>query len=72
MSKKLLRILHGERVDPPPIWLMQQAGRYPPEYRKIREQAGDFLSLARMPELAEEVTLQSVRRFMLDAAIPVQ
>ncbi len=69
MSKKLLRVLRGERLDPPPIWLMRQAGRYLPEYRKIREQAGDFLSLATMPDLAAEVTLQPIRRFMLDAAI---
>jgi uroporphyrinogen decarboxylase len=69
MSKKLLRVLRGERVDPPPIWLMRQAGRYLPEYRKLHEQAGDFLSLATMPDLAAEATLQPVRRFMLDAAI---
>jgi uroporphyrinogen decarboxylase len=69
MSKKLLRVLRGERVDPPPIWLMRQAGRYLPEYRELREQAGDFLSLATIPDLATEVTLQPVRRFMLDAAI---
>src|SRR5262249_32924647 len=69
MSKKILRVLHGERLDPPPIWLMRQAGRYLPEYRKLREQAGDFLSLATMPDLAAEVTLQPVRRFILDAAI---
>lgn len=69
MSKKLLRVLRGERVDPPPIWLMRQAGRYLPEYRALREQAGDFLSFATMPDLAAEVTLQPVRRFVLDAAI---
>jgi len=69
MSKKLLRVLRGERVDPPPIWLMRQAGRYLPEYCALCEQAGNFLSLATMPNLAAEVTLQPVRRFDLDAAI---
>ena len=69
MSKKLLQVLRGERVDPPPVWLMRQAGRYLPEYRELHEQAGDFLSLATTPDLAAEVTLQPVRRFMLDAAI---
>lgn len=66
---KLLRVLDGEAVSPPPIWIMRQAGRYLPEYRKTREQAGSFLDLCYTPELAAEVTLQPVRRFDFDAAI---
>lgn len=69
MTKKLLRVLAGESIDPPPIWLMRQAGRYLPEYRKTREKAGGFLDLCYTPELAEEVTLQPIRRFGFDAAI---
>jgi uroporphyrinogen decarboxylase len=68
-GSKLLRVLGGEPVWPPPVWLMRQAGRYLPEYRRVREQAGDFIGLCTRPELAAEVTLQPVRRFGLDAAI---
>src|SRR5262249_60473804 len=63
------RVLDGERVSPPPIWLMRQAGRYLPEYRAVRARAGSFLDLCFSPELASEVTLQPVERFGLDAAI---
>lgn len=68
-TKKLLRTLAGEVLDTPPIWMMRQAGRYLPEYRATRAQAGDFLSLCYNPELAAEVTLQPIRRYGFDAAI---
>jgi uroporphyrinogen decarboxylase len=66
---KLLRVLSGETVTPPPIWLMRQAGRYLPEYRATRAEAGSFLELCYNSPLATEVTLQPIRRFGLDAAI---
>ena len=69
MTKLLLRALAGESLPTPPIWMMRQAGRYLPEYRATRAQAGDFLSLCYNPDLAAEVTLQPIRRFGFDAAI---
>ncbi len=66
---KLLRVLAGEALSPPPIWIMRQAGRYLPEYRKLRSTAGSFLRLCLTPELAAEVTLQPIKRFDFDAAI---
>ncbi|NND37564.1 MAG: uroporphyrinogen decarboxylase, partial [Gammaproteobacteria bacterium] len=65
----LLRALLREPVSRTPLWIMRQAGRYLPEYREVRAQAGDFMSLCRNPELACEVTMQPLRRYQLDAAI---
>ncbi|QJF52683.1 uroporphyrinogen decarboxylase [Roseobacter ponti] len=67
--KTILRALAGETLPTPPVWMMRQAGRYLPEYRATRAQAGDFLSLCYNPELAAEVTLQPIRRYGFDAAI---
>jgi len=68
-KRRLLRVLDGERLWPPPVWMMRQAGRYLPEYRATRVQAGSFLDLCYAPALATEVTLQPIRRFGFDAAI---
>ncbi len=68
-AKTILRALAGETLPTPPIWMMRQAGRYLPEYKATRAQAGDFLSLCYTPELAAEVTLQPIRRYGFDAAI---
>jgi uroporphyrinogen decarboxylase len=68
-DKPLLAVLRGERRDPPPLWLMRQAGRYLPEYRALRASRGGFLDLAYDPAAAAEVTLQPLRRFPFDGAI---
>ncbi|MDP8101684.1 uroporphyrinogen decarboxylase [Phocoenobacter atlanticus] len=68
-NDRYLRALLREKVDMTPVWMMRQAGRYLPEYKETRSQAGDFMSLCRNTELACEVTLQPLRRYNLDAAI---
>ena len=69
VDRPLLAVLHGERRDPPPLWLMRQAGRYLPEYRALRADKGGFLDLVHDSEAAAEVTLQPIRRFGFDGAI---
>ncbi len=68
-NDRYLRALKREPLPVPPVWLMRQAGRYLPEYRALRAQAGDFMSLCRHSVWAAEVTLQPIERFGLDAAI---
>src|SRR5262245_49566777 len=67
--RRFLAPFAGQPLASPPIWLMRQAGRYLPEYRAVRTQAGGFLDLCYTPALAAEVTLQPIRRYGFDAAI---
>ncbi|MBI1340603.1 uroporphyrinogen decarboxylase [bacterium] len=68
-DKRLLKVLEGEALTPPPVWLMRQAGRHLPEYHELRAQARDFLDFCYSPSLATEATLQPIRRYGMDGAI---
>ncbi|WP_187968954.1 uroporphyrinogen decarboxylase [Aquibium microcysteis] len=68
-DRRMMRVLRGETLSPPPIWMMRQAGRYLPEYRATRQEAGSFLDLCYSPDFAVEVTLQPIRRYGFDASI---
>ena len=68
-TKKLIRALNGETLSSPPFWFMRQAGRYLPEYRKVRATSKNFLNMCYTPDLAVEVTLQPLERLKTDAAI---
>ena len=64
-----IEVLNGKRINPPPIWIMRQAGRYLPEYKTIRETETNFISFCLNPDKACEVTLQPIKRYQFDASI---
>ena len=68
-GKRLVSVLDGQAISPPPVWLMRQAGRYLPEYRALRAKAGSFWTMCNDPVMATEITLQPIRRFGFDAAV---
>lgn len=68
-DRTVMRVLAGEKLWPPPVWMMRQAGRYLPEYREVRAKASNFLEFCYNPDLATEVTLQPIRRYGFDASI---
>ena len=68
-TSNFIETINGIHSSKTPIWLMRQAGRYLPEYREVRKEAGSFLNLCLNPELAKEITLQPIKRFNFDAAI---
>ncbi len=68
-NRSIIQIMNGEKIIKPPIWMMRQAGRYLPEYKSTRKEAGSFLDLCYNPKLAVKVTMQPIHRFGFDAAI---
>ena len=69
MKEILRECIEGKKTSYIPIWFMRQAGRYLPEFREIRKKNSDFIKLCLNPELVNEITLQPLKRFDLDAAI---
>ena len=68
-NNTFIKALLKQDTEYTPVWLMRQAGRYLPEYREVRQNAGGFMDLCRNTDFATEVTLQPIDRFNLDAAI---
>lgn len=69
MTKPILRVLSGERLNIPPVWFMRQAGRHLPEYKALRSKAKNFIDFCFQPEMAAEASLQPITRYKMDAAI---